>query len=222
MPSNNQPGSPPPWPGYEPTSHHLQQDRVLAKYGVLAVVAVLLLVAMGVGVAAWATSVARRTTVTSVWTTEPTSASTRTGTSTQNSTVKPSTLGNCSGSAAETTGWRAVIPAGWTCEYEAGVEVFIVDELYDTIMVSATQDDPATACSTGLAQQAKVTPLPDTIWGGKNATTAGTTLRDFQGQARCAHASGFTFVMFGVVGTGTMDQLVAAEDSLAHAWRWKF
>jgi hypothetical protein len=29
-------------------------------------------------------------------------------------------------------------------------------------------------------------------------------------------------VMFGVVGTGTMDKLVAAEDSLAHAWRWKF
>jgi hypothetical protein len=210
------------WPRYESASDNLQPDRVPAKYRVMAIVAVVLIAAIGVGVVVWSMSWTPRTTAASVWTAVPTPTSTRTVTATPSSTPKPSTVSNCSGSAAETTGWQAVIPSGWTCEYEAGAEVFIVDELFDTIMVSASQDDPATACSTDLARQARVTPLPDTAWGGKVSKTAGIKLRDYDGQARCVFASGWTYVMFGVAGTGTIDQLVAAENSLAQAWYWKF
>jgi hypothetical protein len=188
----------------------------------MAIVVVVLIAAIGVGVVVWSMSWTPKTPAASVWTAVPTPTSTRTVTATPSSTPKPSTVGNCSGSAAETTGWQAVIPSGWTCEYEAGEELFIVDELFDTIMVSASRDGPATACSTDLARQAKVTPLPDTVWGGKVSKTAGIKLRDYDGQARCVFASGWTYVMFGVAGTGTIDQLVAAENSLAQAWYWKF
>lgn len=213
------PGTQPPYGG-GPGSN--EPDRVPVKYGVMVVVAVVLLAVIGVGVAVWSMSSTPKTTAASVWTAEPTATATRSMNATPSSKPSPSMVGNCSGSSAETPDWRAVVPAGWTCTYEAGNEVTIVNDAHDAIMVRATDTPNATvACSTELARDAKVTALPDSAWGGRVSKTAGIVYQGFSGQARCVNALGYSYVMVGMVINGTLDQIVAGETALAQSWVWK-
>jgi len=100
--------------------------------------AVVLVAVMGLGVAVWAMTSTPKTTGASVWTAEPTARATTAPAVTPTATPSPAKVGNCSGSSAETPDWRALIPSGWTCTYEAGNEVTIVNDANDAIMVRAT------------------------------------------------------------------------------------
>lgn len=210
------PGSVPPY-GPAPTTP--QPDLVPAKFGILAIVAVGLIAVIGVGVAVWSMTLAPQTPASAVWTSAPSSQATQATPSPQKSSTQ---LVNCSGSSAGTTGWRATVPAGWTCQYEAGAEIFLVDAAADTILVRATNSSAEMACTTDLARDSTVTPLADSTWGGKVAKVSDFTYGTYKGEARCAFGAGFTYVMVGVATGGTVDQVVATETALAQSWHWQF
>jgi hypothetical protein len=188
------------------------------KYGIVAIIAVVLIGVIGAGVAAWSTTWAPKTSAASIWTSAPT-----TGSTASTRTSPTPSRGNCSGSHAGTPDWYATVPSGWSCQYVAGREVFIMDDTYDTIDVSAATESPASACSSAHLFQgtSSVTMLPNTLWGQKNATTVGFKYQTWIGQARCVHALGWTYVMVGTVYGGTLDKVVRAETSLAESWVWK-
>lgn len=210
------PGTQPPY-GSGPGSN--EPDRVPVKYGVMAGVAVVLLAVIGVGVVVLSMSSTPKSTAASVWTAVPTA--TRTASARPSSTPSPSKVGNCSGSSAGTPDWHAVIPAGWSCEYEAGAEVTLINDTYDTIMVQATNTRSASiGCGSDLAREATVTALPDSTWGGKVSKTAKITYRSYDGEARCVYTNGYTYVMVGFVVQGTFEDLVAGEVELTQSWTW--
>jgi len=214
-------GQQPPLPHapYEMPPGGPDQDRVPVEFGVMAVV---LVAVMGLGVAVWAMTSTPKTTGASVWTAEPTARATTAPAVTPTATPSPAKVGNCSGSSAETPDWRALIPSGWTCTYEAGNEVTIVNDANDAIMVRATGTQSATvACSTDLARSATVTALPDGTWGGKVSKTTDLVYQGYAGQARCVYARGYSYVMVGMVVGGSLEQVVAGEAALAQSWVWK-
>jgi len=187
----------------------------------MAIVAIVLIAVIGAGVAVWSMSSTPKSTAASVWTAEPTATATRTMNATPSSTPSPSKVGNCAGSSAETPDWHALIPSGWSCMYEAGAEVTVIDATNDTIMVSVTTTrSAAIACSTDLARQAEVTALPDSTWGGKVSKTAGIKFLSYDGQARCVYTNGYSYVMVGIVAKGTLAGLVAGEAALAQSRVW--
>jgi hypothetical protein len=210
------PGSVPP---YGPAPTNPQPDLVPAKFGIMAIVAVGLIAVIGIGVAVWSMTLTPQTPPSAVWTTEPSSQATKATPSAQKSSTQ---LVNCSGSSAGTTGWLATVPAGWTCQYEAGAEIFLVDAGADTILVRATNSSAETACTTDLARDSTVKPLADSTWGGRVAKVSDFTYGPYKGEARCAFGAGFTFVMVGIATGGSIDQVVATETALAQSWHWQF
>jgi len=209
-----------PVPPYGPAPSSPQPDLVPAKFGILAMVAVGLIAVIGIGVLVWSMTLTPKTTAAAIWTAAP--SSTQTTNATPTPQKSPTQLVNCSGSIAGTTAWRATVPAGWSCQYEAGVEIYLVDDLSDTIVVKATNSSAAVACTTDLARDSTVKPLPDSTWGGKVAKASDITYRSFEGQARCVFAAGFTYVMVGIAAGGTIDQVVTTETALAQSWHWQF
>lgn len=208
-------------PGSDSTPDNLQPDRVPAMYGVMAIVAVVLIGVIGVGVAVWSISWAPKSTAASDWTVEPTATAARTASASSSPTPSRSKVGNCAGSFAETPDWQAVVPAGWSCEYQAGAEITVINGTYDTIMVQATNTgSAAAACSTDLAREATVTALPDSTWGGKVSKTARIKYHSYDGEARCAYTNGFAYVMVGLVVKGTLGAVAAGEAALAQSWMW--
>lgn len=164
---------------------------------------------------------APKTTAASVWTVVPTTTATGTASTGPSSTPFPSKAANCSGSTAGTPDWHAVIPAGWSCDYEAGAEVTVINGTGDSITVQATNTRSASiACSSDLAREATVTALPDSTWGGKVSKTARITYRSYDGEARCVYTNGYTYVMVGIVAHGTFEGLVAGEVALTQSWTW--
>ena len=213
-------GSPPlgSWQTYAPPGDE-PPERVPVKYGIIAILAVVLIGVIGVGVAVWSTTWAPKTSAASIWTSGPAVASTTP--SRASSQSQPKTA-NCKGSDAGTPDWYATVPPGWSCQYVAGREIYIMDDTYDTIDVSAATQSPASACSSAHLFQgtSSVTPLPTTMWGQKSATTVGFKYQSWIGQARCVSALGYTYVMVGTVYGGTLDTIVKAETSLAESWDW--
>jgi hypothetical protein len=209
-------------PGAESPPDNLQTDRVPAKYGVMAIAAVVLIAAIGVGVGVWSMSWAPKTTAASVWTAQPTPTMTTAATPTKSSTPFPSTAANCSGTSAGTPDWEASVPSGWFCSYQAGNEITIANSSQDAILVRATNEpNVSAACTSDLNPDATVTVLADTTWGGKVSKTSDLVYRGLSGQARCVKALGYTYVMVGMVITGTGDKIVGGENALTQSWVWK-
>jgi hypothetical protein len=192
------------------------------KYGIGAVVAAVLVAVIGVGVAVWSMTLAPKTPAAAVWTPDPTVRSTRTETPSSTPSPSPSTVGNCIGSDARALGWSATVPSGWSCQWVNGREIYIQGSKGDTIEVSAAKVSAAAACSMDLLQgTVSVMALPDSTWGGKVSKTANFKDQVWNGQARCASSNTVTYVMLGIAYSGTLTNVVTAEDSLAHSWVWK-
>lgn len=207
------------WPTYSPASD-ARPERVPMKYGIGAIVAVVLVAVIGVGVAVWSMTSAPKTPAAAVWTPDPTMRSMRT--EAPSPSPSPSTVGNCIGPYARALGWSATVPSGWSCQWVNGREIYIEGPKGDTIEVSAAKVSAASACSMNLLQgTVSVMALPDSTWGGKVSKTANFKDQVWNGQARCASSNTVTYVMLGIAYSGTLTNVVTAEDSLAQSWVWK-
>jgi hypothetical protein len=222
QPSLGQGYESPPWmgPPLQGGTEDIGPDVVPAKYGVMAIVAILVIAVVGVGVAVWSVAATPKLTAAAVWTPDPTVRPTVAAM--PNASPSASSVGNCTGSVARAPGWSATVPSGWSCLWVNGREIYIEDTRGDTIEVSVTKVSPAAACSTNLLQgTASVMALPDTTWGGRVSKTANFKDQVWNGQVRCASMGSTTYVMLGLAYSGALGNVVTAEDSLAQSWVWK-
>ena len=236
-------------------------DRVPAKYGYMAIGALVLVAAIVIGVAIWAMRTTPKSSVAADWTAEPTASSTGaasatasaqvsttpsaastlsassgasgSSTSTASSTAKGSassgvkTLPACiPGQRIVTPAWMATAPSGWTClsgtTNQTATQLGLVSSDKSIIVLTVSSSkDAASACGTDLAKQANsVTPMPDTVWGGKAAKTATFVTLGFQSQARCVQVKGVVYSLVGNPTQGTHPPVVTAMDALTASWVW--
>jgi hypothetical protein len=178
-------------------------------------------------------STASPTTSTPTRTTTSGSATTTIATSKQASTASKTTTSSstltCSGGQIVSNAFSVKIPAGWMCWDEGtsddGKIVLRSTGGLDIIQITVTKlTDPVAACRAYLAQTVTttVTPQPDTMWGGRTATTANVVLMgDLTAQVRCAESRGVVYMLAGLPEGGMLDTVVAGMDAMCSAWVWK-
>ncbi|HET7724880.1 MAG TPA: hypothetical protein VFK68_09595, partial [Propionibacteriaceae bacterium] len=187
----------------------------------VAIVATVVLAVVAVAVTVWASSPGPVVPAASVWTPSPSTASPTRVATTPRSTPSGVQAGNCSGARAGTPGWAATLPTGWSCDYQPGAELRIVDGHGAVIQVEATTGTPMSACTTRLSALGTAARLADTRWGGRAATTTSLTNNGWTYVLRCTTSNTYTYVMTGAILGGSVDTLVAAEEALAQSWLWR-
>jgi hypothetical protein len=214
------------WPIYPPT-RDAQPGRVPVKFGVVAIIA-MVVAAIGAGLAIWSIASPPEAQPVTDWASDDPVASTTVATpsparsASASASPTPSTVGNCVGTDARALGWSATVPTGWSCQWVNGREIYIQGPQGDTIEVSASKVSPGAACGTNLLQgTVSVMALPDSTWGQKTASTANFKDQVWNGQARCTSSNTITYVMLGVAYSGRLDNVITAENLLAHSWVWK-
>ena len=86
----------------------------------------------------------------------------------------------------------------------------------------STSKDAASACGADLAKQTtSVVALPDTLWGGKTATTAKATMMGMDIEARCVQVNGLVYSLVGDPIQGAHATVITAMNALASSWVWK-
>jgi hypothetical protein len=227
QPYAGQPYAPQP-PGSQPPFRlgpdRSEPDRVPVKYGVMAVVAVVLVAVIGVGVVVWSMTSTPRSTAASVWTAVPTAAGSK---APSVSGTPGSILPACKpGDTIVTAVWTAITPSGWSCltgSTSNGTLLGLVNARREIIALGVvTSKDAATACGADLANQmTSVTAQPDTKWGGKAAKTATVAAMGLEEEARCVESNGIVYRLVGDMPQDTQTSVVAAMDALTSSWVWK-
>lgn len=229
------PGSQPP---FQLGPDRSEPDRVPVKYGVMAVVAVVLVAVIGVGVVVWSMTSTPRSTAASVWTAVPTATatartvpsvtiSTASAPTTKPTATSTSTTPACnSGETIVTAVWTATVPSGWTCitgSASSATQLGLVDARREIIVLGVvTSKDAATACGADLANQmTSVVAQPDTVWGGKVAKTATVSAMGLEEEDRCVESNGLVYRLMGDLPEGTQASVIAALDALTSSWVWK-
>lgn len=253
QPDPPQPNDGSPEPGTPPMASAPssgESDRVPARYGYLAIGAVILVAVIGIGLAVWSISWAPKTSPAAIWTYDPTTSASKapSGTASARAPTDASATGSASavdgatasdqpsitkqlptcipGHKIVTDGWSATVPSGWTCvsgsTTQSTTQLILANSNEELIALSVSPSkDAASACGADLARQVtSLTPLPDTVWGGRTATTATIVTARSEAQARCVQANGIVYTLVGDPTQGGHGTVIAVMDALTAGWVW--
>lgn len=214
-PGQNPHGPGPQWTAPSPAPQ--PKKRVPAgRIGVIAGVAVVLLVGSPLAFMAGRASAAGTTAATvTAPVTQATTAAKATKASASATTETVCVSGTLTGAV-----WSAKAPAGWQCSGPQALGLSLASSTKDTITLLVTPAPDDSACDSALSTFPKLVKLPDVAWGGQTAIAAE---RDLSGKVlsyRCTIRDGRMYLMTATPVTGTSDSVRAAIDAVVASWTW--